>query len=208
MILVEDTFYGISEIVEESENKVKKRYLKGVFMEAELKNRNGRIYDRDELAREVEKVNNMAAQGRYMLGENGHPPGRLEVDIERASHKIVEMEMVGNQAIGKSEILVETPSGKILEGLIKSGINIGVSSRGTGTLNESTGKVKNFNLYTIDTVLQPSAINAYPMSVLESFNMYRNGSRLEDAALSVINDKAAQRYFETELKRFIESLRV
>lgn len=206
MILVEDLFGSVSSELNESTGE-KKLYLKGVFMEAEAKNRNGRIYAREEMKREVDKVNALAEQGRYMLGENGHPPGRIEVDMEKASHKITEMWMEGDQAYGKSEVLIHTPSGKILEGLINSGVHLGVSSRGTGKLDESTNRVSNFTLHSVDTVLNPSAHNAYPTSIRESLEMYNRGEIVDDLAEAVLHDKQAQAYFAREMKRFIESLR-
>lgn len=208
MIFYEDTFSGVDGIVEEASNgKPKKLYLKGVFAESEIRNKNGRIYDKSEMMKEVDRINSMAKQGHYVLGENGHPsPSRLEVDIERASHKIIEMWMEGNVAYGKSEVLVHTPSGKILEGLLMSEVGLGVSTRGSGKLDESSGRVSNFHLATVDAVWGPSAHSAYPESIYESIQLYKRGELVEDLAEAVLHDPDAQKYFQSELKRFIESI--
>jgi hypothetical protein len=209
MIFYEDTSYEVGALVEEAAGgKPKKLYLKGVFAESENKNKNGRIYDRAEMLREVDRINTAAAQGHYVLGENGHPvPSRLEVDIERASHKIVEMWMEGDKAFGKSEVLVHTPSGKILEGLLMSDVGLGVSTRGSGKMDESSGRISDFHMATVDAVWGPSAHSAYPETVMESIQLYKRGELIGDLAEAVIHDVQAQKYFQKELKRFIESIK-
>lgn len=206
MLLVESTLDGIETLTEAVGDK-KKTYLKGVFMEAETVNRNGRRYQLNEMAREVERVQAAASSGRHILGELDHPTGRTEVELKNVSHKIVEMKMVGNQAIGKAEILEKTQAGAILKGLVDSGVQVGVSSRGRGQLSND-GLVSNFSLVTVDAVAMPSARSAYPESIMESLEMYRRGELVWDLAEAVIHDHKAQEYFSKELKKFIESLRV
>jgi len=203
MILYESIFNNI--IVETSEDK-KKLYLKGVFMEAEQKNHNGRTYQKDQIAGAVNRINEAASQGRHILGELDHPSDSLEVKLSNVSHKITEMSMQGNNAIGKAEILEGTPNGQIAKGLIEAGITLGVSSRGNGSVNESTGIVEVYDFVTVDLVANPSAINAYPTSIRESIEMHKNGYRLIDLAEANIYDEKAQKYFQREIRNFIKSM--
>lgn len=203
MILIEENFQEvITEATEQGEGK--KYYLKGVFAEAETKNRNGRIYSLSEMKREVEKINAAAAQGRHVLGELDHP-SVLEVKLKNVSHKILEMEMRGNKAIGKAEILQNHPNGQIVIGLMKDGVQLGVSTRGSGKVN-SKAIVEGFNLITVDIVHTPSARSAYPESLMEAVEMHKSGI-ITDLAEAVIYDKSAQKYFQKELRAFVETLK-
>jgi hypothetical protein len=201
MILTESNFSNI--ITEASEDK-KKLYLKGIFMESEQRNRNNRIYKRAEIERAVNKINEAARAGRHVLGALDHPP-TLEIRLDTVSHRIVEMTMDGNNAIGKAEIL-PTPAGNIARSLIEAGVNLGVSTRGSGSVNESSGIVEGFECVTVDIVAQPSAINAYPSSILEHLDIYRNQNRLMDLATVVTHDASAQKYLKKEINKFIEEL--
>jgi len=201
MILEEAHFGNI--ITESTEDK--KIYLKGIFMESEQKNRNGRIYQRSEIEKAVNKVNEAAKAGRHILGELDHPPS-LEVRLENVSHKIVDMYMEGNNAIGRAEILVNTPKGQIAKGLIEAGVNLGVSSRGTGSVNENTGMVEGFEVVTVDLVAQPSAINAYPETLSEHLQFYKRYGELTDVAEALIRDTKAQKFFKEEINKFLKDL--
>ena len=201
MYLIESNFTNIS--AEQSDDK--KLYLKGVFMESERQNRNGREYKRAEIERAVQKVNEAAAAGRYVLGELDHP-NHLTVNAENVSHKIIEMHMQGNDAIGKAEIITTVPKGQIAKGLIEAGVQLGVSSRGSGSVNESTGIVEGFEMVTVDIVINPSAINAFPESVMEHLEYFKHRNEVMNLAEAVIHDKNAQIYFGKEIKKFIESL--
>ncbi len=198
MILTESNFQGI---LAESDSEGKKLYLKGVFMEAETRNRNGRIYALSEIGRAANKVNEHADNGRFILGELDHP-STLEVKLENVSHKLLSVRMNGNQAIGKAEVLTLHPKGKILEALIKSGINVGVSTRGAGDVHPTTGIVEGFEMITIDAVATPSA-NAYPQSVNEALDMYARGVEVSNLAEAVTHDVAAQKYFNDEIQKFL-----
>jgi len=200
MIITESNFTNI--ITESSEDK-KSIFLKGVFMESEEKNRNGRIYKKPEIEAAVKKINEEAQNGRPILGELDHPP-TLEVKLENVSHRIIAMEMQGNNAVGKAEIITTVPKGQIAKGLIEAGVKIGVSSRGRGTVNKTDGVVEGFELITIDLVANPSAITAYPESVMEHLQMYRGGHIITDLAEAVIHDTKAQKYFKDELMKFIK----
>lgn len=199
MILIEENFNGI---ICESNTEGKKLYLNGIFMESEQQNRNGRIYKKSEIESVVQKVNEAATAGRHILGEMDHPEN-LVVSLSEVSHKILEMYMSGNNAIGKAQIMESTPKGQIAKGLIKEGVQLGVSSRGSGQVNEDTGIVEGFNFITVDLVASPSAINAFPQSITEALDMHRRGYIVKDLSESVLHDKAAQKYFEKELCKFI-----
>ena len=202
MIIVEQNFHNV---LAETHSDTQKLYLKGVFMEAEETNRNGRRYARDEISSAVDHVNEAAQEGRFILGELDHPAGRLEVHAQKVSHKLVEMTMNGNQAYGKAEILTELPMGKIAKGLIESGVQLGMSSRGTGSVN-SDGTVSGFRFKTVDIVVEPSANNAYPESITESLAMYRRGDIVKDVALMSAHDPMAQKYLNEELNQFIAQI--
>ena len=203
MILTESRFGQLETLAEGAEGSGKKLYLQGIFMESEQKNRNGRIYQRSEIESAVKKVNEAANQGRHILGQLDHP-SNLVVNLSDVSHKIMEMQMNGNNAIGKALILESTPKGQIAKGLIEAGINLGVSSRGAGQVNEDTGIVEGFDFITVDIVANPSAIEAYPQSVMEALDMYKRGYVIDDLSQSIIQDKSAQKYFEKELMKFIK----
>lgn len=204
MILLEENF---DQIQTESDTNSKKMYLKGVFMEAESKNRNGRVYDLEEMKREVNRINDLAKANRHVLGQLDHPtPQTLDIALKEVSHKITEMYMDGNRAIGKAEILESHPNGQILKGLVQSGINVGVSSRASGQLDESSGRVKNFSLKTVDAVATPSCQNAYPETIQEQLEMYKRGHIVQDLSEAMIHDPLAQKYFQMEIKKFVESV--
>ena len=202
MYLTESNF---TNIITEANAEDKKLYLKGVYMEAETKNLNGRSYKHSEIERAVQKVNESASAGRHILGELDHP-NHLTVNAANVSHKIVEMYMQGNQAIGKAQIIETVPSGQIAKGLIEAGIQLGVSSRGSGSVNESTGVVEGFEMITVDIVVNPSA-NAYPESVMEHLEYFQQRNELMNLAEAVIHDKQAQSYFDKEIIKFIQSLK-
>lgn len=203
MILIEEKFDDVAPLMESVKNG-KKLYLKGIFAEAESKNQNGRIYDLNEMKAQVERINDQAKLGRYVLGELDHP-SILDVKLENVSHKIVEMWMEGNNAYGKAEIIDGHPKGQILKSLIENEIQVGVSTRGSGQVNESTGRVNNFKMITVDAVATPSARSAYPETIEEQLSMYKRGEIVTDLSEAVINDPIAQKYFQIEMRKFIDS---
>jgi hypothetical protein len=207
MILIEENFHDVTtDIVVESATNTKKMYLSGVFAEAGVKNRNGRTYRLNELTKEVERINSLAAQGQFVLGELDHP-NSLEVKLENVSHKIVSARMEGNRMIGKAEILDKHPKGAILKALIDSDIRVGVSTRGSGSVMESTGEVSNFHLVTVDAVATPSCRSAYPETIQEQLEMYARGEIINDLSESVIHDSAAQKYLLAEMQKFIAHIK-
>jgi len=157
------------EFITEENNGQKSHYIKGVFMQAEQKNRNGRIYPKKVLDEQVRKyINNYVVQNRA-FGELGHPDGPV-VNLERVSHMIKELNEDGNNWVGKAKIM-ETPYGKIVKNLIDEGAKLGVSSRGMGSLKNVKGTnvvQDDFYLATAaDIVADPSAPEAFVEGVME-----------------------------------------
>jgi hypothetical protein len=202
MILYEHNFSNVEYLPEQSENDGEKFwYMNGIFMQANKQNGNGRVYTNEEMRREVEKINSKISQGKSVLGECDHP-GKLEVSMKNASHVIQELRMDGDNVYGKAKVL-KTPSGQIVEGLMKSGVQVGVSSRGSGQVLED-GTVKDFNLITVDVVSDPSAPDAYPETVEESIMLSKHGYSVYKLAEELQNDKDAQKYFEKEFHKWLE----
>lgn len=199
MILIEENFDGI---VAESCVEGKKTYLTGVMMEWGVRNRNGRIYTRSDMEKAVSMVNEAAKNGHHILAELDHP-NTLEVKLKNVSHRLMEMEIRGNQVLGKAEVLTMHPNGAILKSLLDHKVAVGVSSRGGGTVNESTGEVSNYSFITIDAVATPSCRSARPETIQESLELYGRGNVVRDLAESVIHDQTAQKYFMEEMRKFI-----
>lgn len=203
MILIEEYFGDIKPLVE-TVGDTKKLYLNGVFAEAVVKNRNGRSYDLHEMKSAADQINESAASGRHILGCLDHPH-TLEIKLEEVSHRLMSARMEGNQVICKAEILDKHPKGAIAKALIESGVQLGVSTRGSGQVNES-GVVRNFGFVTVDLVATPSCRSAYPQTIREHLEMYGNGKEIDNLAEAVIHDAAAQKYFLAEMKKFIDSM--
>ena len=168
----DDLYY----LVEEKNGK-KNAYIEGVFMMAEKENRNKRIYPKDVLAEAVKKyVTEQVKTGRA-VGELNHPEGPT-INLDKVSHKITELKFEGNNVVGKALIL-DTPMGKIVKGLIDGGVKLGVSSRGMGTVEEKDGKTyvkDDFMLSTVDIVQDPSAPAAFVDGIMEGVEwVYESG---------------------------------
>lgn len=174
-------------------------YLNGIMMQAELVNGNGRSYPLSEIAKAVDEAAKRISEGNYICGELNHPDV-LSINLANVSHAITEVRMDGNNAIGKMKLL-NTPSGNIAKGLIEGGVRLGVSSRGTGNVNES-GKVADFAFVTVDIVSQPSAPDAYPNIVREAME----NNKVLTLAEAMVHDPKAQEYLKREMKAFLESL--
>jgi hypothetical protein len=204
-LLVETLTHQQANIIEESYNEGKNLFISGVFMQAETRNRNGRIYPLQEMQNAVNSMNNIIKENGSIPGELDHRT-ELAVASDRISHVITELRMDGNNVYGKAKIL-PTPCGNIAKILIQeSGIRMGVSSRGAGEVNEN-GIVSNFNLVTIDIVNNPSCPSAYPESLYESICNLNGGHKILTLAESIQHDASAQKHLVKELKKFIESIR-
>jgi hypothetical protein len=160
----------VTETLDEATGK-KNLFIEGVFMQGDIKNRNGRMYPADVLDKEVNRYNEQYIEKNRAYGELGHPQGPT-INLERVSHMITKLERDGSNFMGKAKIMTETPYGKIVESLIKDGGQLGVSSRGMGSVKPSrdgTGVVQSdFYLATAaDIVADPSAPDAFVNGIME-----------------------------------------
>ena len=158
-------------ITEAKEDGGKNYFIEGVFMQGNIKNRNGRMYPMDTLMKEVKRYNKEYVEQNRAYGELGHPQGPT-INLERVSHMIKELHQDGNNVRGKAKIMTETPMGKIVKNLMDEGAKLGVSSRGMGTLKpgkNGTNMVQNdFQLATAaDIVADPSAPEAFVEGIME-----------------------------------------
>ena len=200
-VLIESMSNGSHNLITESSTDGKGLYLSGCFMQAETRNRNGRIYPLTEMQTAVEQLNKMIKEEGSVWGELDHPPS-LQVASDRVSHEITELRIEGNMVFGKAKIL-PTPMGNIAKVLMtESKKKIGVSSRGAGEVNEN-GIVSGFNLVTIDLVGTPSCSSAYPTSIYESIERAKNGQQIITLAESVVHDDAAQKFLVKEIMKML-----
>ena len=182
MKLIREEIESVDFIVEEKNGK-KSMYIEGVFLQGDIKNRNGRMYPMECLRREVMRYNENHVQSGRALGELGHPDGPT-VNLDRVSHKIVSLKENGTNFIGKAKIL-STPMGKIAESLISEGVKLGVSSRGIGSLKQTREGVNivgdDFMLSTAaDIVADPSAPDAFVEGIMEGKEWIWDGGILRE----------------------------
>ena len=182
MKLITEEIEQVEVIVEERNGK-KNLYIEGVFLQGEIRNRNGRMYPMQTLAREVGRYNENFVQKGRALGELGHPDGPT-VNLDRVSHKIVSLKENGNNFIGKAKIL-STPMGKIASNLLGEGVKLGVSSRGVGSLNKTNEGYsvvgEDFTLATAaDIVADPSAPDAFVDGIMEGKDWIWDGGILRE----------------------------
>ena len=154
------TFDQAKMVVESTENSNggKDLFLKGICIQGGVRNANERVYPVNEIGRAVKTLNDQIGTGYSVLGEVDHPEG-LNINLDRVSHMITDMWMEDNNGYGKMKIL-PTPMGQLVKTMLESGVKLGVSSRGSGEVNES-GDVSGFEIITVDVVAQPSAPGAY-----------------------------------------------
>ncbi len=175
------------EVIVESRNGKKNLFIEGVFLQGEIKNRNGRMYPMETLTREVGRYNENFVQKGRALGELGHPDGPT-VNLDRVSHKIVSLKESGNNFIGKAKIL-STPMGKIASDLLGEGVKLGVSSRGVGSLNKTNEGYsvvgEDFTLATAaDIVADPSAPDAFVDGIMEGKEWVWDGGIIRERLAS------------------------
>ena len=175
------------EVIVENRNGKKNLFIEGVFLQGEIKNRNGRMYPMQTLAREVGRYNENFVQKGRALGELGHPDGPT-VNLDRVSHKIVSLKEEGNNFIGKAKIL-STPMGKIASNLLDEGVKLGVSSRGVGSLNKTNEGYsvvgEDFTLATAaDIVADPSAPDAFVDGIMEGKEWVWDGGIIRERLAS------------------------
>tara|TARA_Y100000296_G_scaffold32743_1_gene37921 strand:+ start:599 stop:1255 length:657 start_codon:yes stop_codon:yes gene_type:complete len=189
--LFSESIEDVEYICEEKESGKKNYKIRGIFMQADVKNRNGRIYPLDVLQKEVAKYNKNFIQQKRAFGELGHPEGPT-VNLERVSHMITSLTPDGKNFLGEAKIL-ETPMGKIVKNLMDEGAKLGVSSRGMGSLDQKKGANyvrDDFYLATAaDIVADPSAPNAFVEGIMEGKEWIWNNGALIEAELVELRQK-------------------
>ena len=202
MKLIKEQVENISYIVEETKNGKKSHFITGVFMQAEKQNRNGRVYPFNVLSKEVDRYNREYVNKNRAYGELGHPDNP-SINLDRVSHMITSLHPDGTNFIGKAKI-VDTPMGNIVRGLLDSGANLGVSTRGVGSLRAHNGYQlvqDDFKLATAaDVVADPSAPDAFVKGIMEGVEwFYDNGNwKMAEAA------EDTRRHVKTLSRREIE----
>ena len=213
MKLITEQIEPVEILVEEKDGK-KDTYIKGVFLQTEITNRNGRMYKFGTMNREVQKYNEEFIKRGRALGELGHPDGPT-INLARVSHKIVELQPEGHNFIGKAKLL-ETPMGKIAKSLLEEGVQLGVSSRGLGSLKKENGSsvvADDFVLSTAaDIVADPSAPDAFVEGIMEGREWTLVDGKIKEAQIEAIqqsldNAPSAEELAERKIRAFDQLLR-
>ena len=194
-------------VITEKVNGKKNLIIEGVFMQADSKNRNGRVYPKEILERAVNKYVTEQVNSGRAVGELNHPEGPT-INLDKVSHKITELKFEGSNVVGKASIL-KTPMGQIVEGLLEGGVKLGVSSRGMGSLVQKSGAMyvkDDFMLSTVDIVQDPSAPEAFVNGVMEGVDwVWNNGvlcaQRVEEIETE-IKEAKNMRSADVEIKAF------
>jgi hypothetical protein len=200
MKLITETIENVKLLTEEKDGK-KLLYIEGVFLQSELKNRNGRMYPFSVLEREVQRYNEEYVQSKRALGELGHPDGPT-INLDRVSHRIISLKAEGNNFIGKAQIL-DTPMGNIAKNLLGEGVQLGVSSRGMGSIQkveDCNVVADDFMLTTAaDIVADPSAPDAFVNGIMEGKEWVWDNGLLKEREVAKY-----QRYIETASRYQLE----
>ena len=192
-LISEFTETNLECLIEKKENGDKNYVIEGVFAQADQKNRNGRVYPKPIMENAVNKYVQTQVSKKRAVGELNHPEGPT-VNLDKVSHLITDLKLEGNDVIGKAQIL-DTPMGKIVKGLLEGGVQLGVSTRGMGSLENRNGVAyvkDDFILSTVDIVQDPSAPDAFVNGIMEGVDWVWNNGILEP---QVIED------METEIKK-------
>ena len=213
MKLITEQIEPVEILTEEKDGK-KNTYIKGIFLQTEITNRNGRMYKFDSMAKEVNKYNEELVKRGRALGELGHPDGPT-INLDRVSHKIVQLTPEGTNFMGKAKLL-ETPMGKIAKNLLEEGVQLGVSSRGLGSIKrEGTTQIvaDDFILSTAaDIVADPSAPDAFVEGIYEGKEWCLVDGAIKEAQLEAVKDvldnaPSAQELAERKIAAFNALLR-
>ena len=205
-VLSERLTFDQAQVVVETNNEGKDLYMKGICIQGNVKNANQRVYPTSEISKAVEKVSEQVAGGSSVLGEVDHPED-LKINLDRVSHMITSMWMEGHNGYGKLKIL-PTPMGKLVETMLQSGVKLGVSSRGSGNVDEASGNVSEFDIITVDVVAQPSAPNAYPTPIYEGLLNMRHGHKLIGVAKAAREDVRVQKHLKEGVISLIRDLKL
>ena len=191
---------------EAADGSGKSLYMKGICIEGDKINANGRIYPAHEIRKAVDTINGQIKEGHSVLGEVDHPED-LKINLDRASHIIEHMWCEGAIGYGKLKI-IPTPMGQLVKTMLDSGVKLGVSSRGSGNVDDRPGHVSDFEIVTVDVVAQPSAPNAYPKAIYEGLMNMKYGHRLLEVAREAGTDNKVQRYLKSEVVKLIKDLKI
>jgi len=183
----------------------KNLFMEGIFVQGNKRNQNQRVYPVDQIAKAVRSVQEKIDGGYSVLGEADHPED-LQVNLDRVSHMIEKMWMNGADGYGRLKLL-PTPMGNICKTLLENGVKLGVSSRGSGNVDDR-GNVSDFEIQTVDIVANPSAPDAYPDPLYEAIMNGKRGNILMDVAKSTSHDAKAQKYLQEEVLRLIRDLKI
>ena len=204
MKLITEMNQDVKFLTEKKEDGTKSVYIEGIFMQAEKPNRNGRIYGKGIMEREVQKYQELINEKRS-LGELGHPPNP-SINLNQVSHMITGLKFEGNDIYGKAKIL-DTPMGKIAKNFIEEGVRLGVSSRGLGSVKlnkEGVNEVQDdFHLATVDIVADPSAPDAFVQGIMESADWI-----LENGVWKAVQIEQAQNIIRKASKADLNSVKL
>jgi hypothetical protein len=205
--LRENLSYDAANIIVEGDGQGgKDLYMKGICIQGDQRNANQRIYPTNEIRSAVGTLTEQIKGGYSVLGEIDHPDD-LKINLDRVSHMITEMWMDGANGYGKLKIL-PTPMGEVIKTMLNAGVKLGVSSRGSGNVNEATGHVSDFEIITVDIVAQPSAPEAYPTAIYEGIMNMKGGLQLLGIAGEASEDKRVQRYLKEGVIALIKDLKI
>ena len=200
------SFDAAQVILERSGDDGKELYMKGLCIQGDVKNANQRIYPVNEISNAVKSLKEQIGGGYSVLGELDHPDD-LKINLDRVSHVITDVWMEGANGYGKLKIL-PTPMGTLVETMLGAGVKLGVSSRGSGNVNESNGHVSDFEIVTVDVVAQPSAPDAYPTAIYEGLLNMEGGSKLLEMASDARESITAQRFLKSGILQLIKDLKL
>jgi hypothetical protein len=187
-------------------NKAKNMYMEGIFIQGDVRNANGRVYPKNEIYKAVQTIQEQLKSGISICGEVDHPDD-LKINLDRVSHCITSMNVDGSNGTGKLKIL-PTPMGQLIKTMLEAGVKLGVSSRGSGNVNDMNGHVSDFEIITVDIVAQPSAPQAYPRAVYESLMNYKNGKYIHEGLKETSQVKALQEAVHKDIMKFIKSIKL
>ena len=206
-LIAEFTENNLEVLTEENDNGEKTYAIEGIFMQAEQKNRNGRIYPKDVMVKAVNKYDDEQVSKGRAVGELNHPEGPT-VNLDKVSHKIESLHWEGNDVMGKATIL-ETPMGKIVKGLLDGGVNLGVSTRGMGSLKNGNNAMvvqPDFMLNAVDIVQDPSAPSAFVNGVMEGVEWVWNNGIIEAQTIEQMETEIKKTprsdLYETQVREF------
>ena len=206
-LIAEYTENNLEVLTEQNDNGEKTYAIEGIFMQAEQKNRNGRIYPKDVMVKAVNKYDDEQVSKGRAVGELNHPEGPT-VNLDKVSHKIESLQWEGNDVMGKATIL-ETPMGKIVKGLLDGGVNLGVSTRGMGSLKNGNNAMvvqPDFMLNAVDIVQDPSAPSAFVNGVMEGVEWVWNNGIIEAQTIEQMETEIKKTprsdLYETQVREF------